>query len=61
MIKIATARLTEPYWFKVKNKCKYYDISMSDVMVSLLVKFAETTELDHIMGIPDHGRYNKDS
>ena len=57
MNKIVTARLTEPYWFKFKNKCKYYDISMSKAMLHLLVRFATTKDLDSVVGIPEHGGY----
>lgn len=60
MNKIITARLTEPYWFKLKNKCRYYDISMSEAMLQLLVRFATSKDLDAVVGIPEHGGYDSE-
>lgn len=60
MIKTVSLVLTEQFWFKFKNKCRYYNISMNDAAVELLLKFTESTELDYLFSEKQEGSIDGD-
>ena len=51
--------ITEPFWFKLSNKARYYGLTRSDIVSVLLLQFVETTELDYLFGIKNHMKYEE--
>lgn len=53
MIKSMNVIFHEEVHGKLKNKCRFYNISMHKVINSLILEFIETHNLDALVGLPE--------
>ena len=46
---------------KLKNKCRFYNISMHKVINSLILEFIDTHNLDALVGLPEDAKEDFDA